>query len=138
MDKSEKTKITTKTGRIKKTYECKLCNYFTTKKTDYFRHLKRKKHLKNVEKRKKEEETEISFSVSSKIEKNPKNLGITFCVCQKTFKTASGMWKHKQKCEMWKAYTESKISKKVFSLFLGSPCRETPKTAIKKNKKKRR
>ena len=113
MEKNEKTKITTKTGRIKKTYECKYCNYFTTKKTDYFRHLKRKKHLKNVEKRKKEEETEISFSVSSKIEKNPKNLGITFCVCQKTFKTVSGMWKHKQKCEMWKAYTESKISKKV-------------------------
>ena len=113
MEKNEKTKITTKTGRIKKTYECKYCNYFTTKKTDYFRHLKRKKHLKNVEKRKKEEETEISFSVSSKIEKNPKNLGVTFCVCQKTFKTASGMWKHKQKCEMWKAYTESKISKKV-------------------------
>ena len=113
MDKSEKTKITTKTGRIKKTYECIYCNYFTTKKTDYFRHLKRKKHLKNIEKRKKKEETEISFSVSSKIEKNPKNLGTTFCVCQKTFKTASGMWKHKQKCEMWKAYTESKISKNV-------------------------
>ena len=53
MKKNEKTKITTKTGRIKKTYECKYCNYFTTKKTDYFRHLKRKKHLKNVEKRKK-------------------------------------------------------------------------------------
>ena len=45
MKKNEKTKITTKTGRIKKTYECKYCNYFTTKKTDYFRHLKRKKHL---------------------------------------------------------------------------------------------
>ena len=135
MEKNEKTKITTKTGRIKKTYECKYCNYFTTKKTDYFRHLKRKKHLKNVEKRKKEEETEISFSVSSKIEKNPKNLGITFCVCQKTFKTASGMWKHKQKCEMWKAYTESKISKKVSKKTqkvptISAPSKTEPKLSV--------
>ena len=112
MNKTEKTKITTKTGRVKKTYECKLCNYFTTNKTDYFRHLKRKKHLKNVEKRKKEEEMEIQFNAISKPDKKPQNLGVTFCVCQKTFKTASGMWKHKQKCEMWKAYAESKSSKK--------------------------
>ena len=47
MNKTEKTQIITKTGRIKKSYECKYCNYFTTNKTDYFRHLKRKKHLKN-------------------------------------------------------------------------------------------
>ena len=113
MNKTEKTQIITKTGRIKKSYECKYCNYFTTKKTDYFRHLKRKKHLKNVEKRKKEEEMEIQFNAISKNEKKPQNLGVTFCVCQKTFKTTSGMWKHKQKCEMWKAYSESKISKKV-------------------------
>ena len=99
MNKTEKTQIITKTGRIKKSYECKYCNYFTTNKTDYFRHLKRKKHLKNVEKRKKEEEMEIQFNAISKIEKKPQNLGVTFCVCQKTFKTTSGMWKHKQKCE---------------------------------------
>ena len=111
MNKTEKTQIITKTGRIKKTYECKLCNYFTTKKTDYFRHLKRKKHLKNVEKRKKEQEMETAFNATSKTAKNPKNLGITFCICQKTFKTSGGMWKHKQKCEMWKVYTESKTSK---------------------------
>ena len=30
---------------------------------------------------------------------------------------------------------DQKISQKVFSLFLGSPCRETPKNAIKKKKK---
>ena len=113
MDKTEKTQITTKTGRIKKTYECKYCNYLTSNKTDYFRHLKRKKHLKNVEKRKKEQEMETAFNATSKTAKNPKNLGITFCICQKTFKTSGGMWKHKQKCEMWKAYTESKTSKKT-------------------------
>ena len=33
---------------------------------------------------------------------------------------------------------DQKISKKVFSLFLGSPCRETPKNAIKKIKKRKR
>ena len=135
MNKTEKTQIITKTGRIKKTYECKLCNYFTSKKTDYFRHLKRKKHLKNVEKRKKEEEMEISFSETSKIEKNPKNLGVTFCVCQKTFKTVSGMWKHKQKCEMWKAYTESKISKKVSKKTqkvptISAPSKTEPKLSV--------
>ena len=135
MNKTEKTQIITKTGRIKKTYECKYCNYFTTNKTDYFRHLKRKKHLKNVEKRKKEEEMEIQFNAISKIEKKPQNLGVTFCVCQKTFKTTSGMWKHKQKCEMWKAYSESKISKKVSKKTkkvptISAPSKTEPKLSV--------
>ena len=96
MDKSEKTKITTKTGRIKKTYECIYCNYFTTKKTDYFRHLKRKKHLNNVEKTQK--------NLKNGNEKKPtikkrKTLGVDFCVCGKHFKTTSGIWKHKKKCD---------------------------------------
>ena len=135
MNKTEKTQITTKTGRIKKTYECKYCNYFTSNKTDYFRHLKRKKHLKNVEKRKKEEEMEIQFNAISKNEKKPQNLGVTFCVCQKTFKTASGMWKHKQKCEMWKAYSESKISKKVSKKTkkvptISAPSKTEPKLSV--------
>ena len=135
MNKTEKTQITTKTGRIKKTYECKFCNYFTTNKTDYFRHLKRKKHLKNVEKRKKEEEMEIQFNAISKNEKKPQNLGVTFCVCQKTFKTVSGMWKHKQKCEMWKAYAESKISKKTSKKTkkfptISAPSKTEPKLSV--------
>ena len=135
MNKTEKTQIITKTGRIKKSYECKYCNYFTTNKTDYFRHLKRKKHLKNVEKRKKEEEMEIQFNAISKNEKKPQNLGVTFCVCQKTFKTTSGMWKHKQKCEMWKAYSESKSSKKISKKTkkvptISAPSKTEPKLSV--------
>ena len=105
MNKTEKTQIITKTGRIKKSYECKYCNYFTTNKTDYFRHLKRKKHLNNVEKTQKklkngnEKKTTI---------KKRKTLGVDFCVCGKHFKTTSGIWKHKKKCDYWKAYESGK------------------------------
>ena len=69
MKKTEKTEKKNKTGKSKVKYSCESCHYITSNKTDYFRHLKRKKHLKNVEKRKKEEEMEISFSETSKIEK---------------------------------------------------------------------
>ena len=46
MQKNEKTTKNNKTGKKKINYECKICNLNTSKKTDYFRHLKRKKHLK--------------------------------------------------------------------------------------------
>ena len=113
MHKTEKTQIFTKTGRIKKQYECVCCDFNTSNKTDYFRHLKTKKHLKNKKNEQKTENLETQKNVCSPSELKPQNLGITFCICQRQFKTKSGMWKHKQKCEMWQSYTESKVSKKV-------------------------
>ena len=120
MEETKKTNKISKTMKEKIKYECKLCNFNTCKKTDYFRHLKTKKHLKNSnnpKKRKKTEKMETQKNEISKNEKNElkaRNLGITFCICQRQFKTKSGMWKHKKKCSMWKAYSEPTVSKKCF------------------------
>ena len=58
MKKTEKTQIKNKTGRKKVKYSCESCYYFTSNKTDYFRHLKTKKHLK---KNTRKQKTQISF-----------------------------------------------------------------------------
>ena len=93
MNKTEKTQIITKTGRKKKIYYCKLCNYVSSNKTDYFRHLKRKKHKKNAELN----AVEIKYgNKKNVIQKKRKILGLDFCVCQRHFKTKSGIWKHKK------------------------------------------
>jgi len=79
-----------KTKKTKKNYECKNCNYITTKTTDYDRHLKTNKHVSNVTK-----------SVSKKFvfcAKNEKK-NIKKCVCGREFKTRGGLWKHKKVCD---------------------------------------
>ena len=105
MQKTEKTQIVKKPGRKKKLYECKVCDYFTCNKTDYFRHLQRKKHKKNVELN----AIEIKYgNKKNAIQKKRKILGVDFCICQRHFKTKSGIWKHKKTCENWQVYISSK------------------------------
>ena len=61
-------------------FECKKCNYITSSKKDYNKHLLTAKHKKEI-------------NGNDWKSKNP------VCkICEKTFKTASGLWKHEQKC----------------------------------------
>ena len=50
---------------------CKMCKYNTNNKSNFNRHLKSKKHIKNCE---------------------------NVCECGKLYKTRSGLWKHKKIC----------------------------------------
>ena len=52
-------------------YLCKICEYKTNNKSNFNRHLKSKKHIKN---------SEIA------------------CECGKIYKTQNGLWKHKKIC----------------------------------------
>ena len=85
MSKTKKLQKTPIFKKTKKTYACEICDFHTSKKTDYFRHLTTKKHKKKE---------------NSKNEKNKKNekKRTLLCDCGREFKTRSGLWKHKKKC----------------------------------------
>ena len=108
MEETKKTNNITKRGKLKKYYECVYCDFNTCKKTDYFRHLDTKKHLKNKDKSKKNEKKGNIKNTKELNLKKRKVLGTDFCVCGKHFKTKSGIWKHKKKCEYWRAYESGK------------------------------
>lgn len=61
-----------------KKYNCKSCNFYTSKKTDYDRHLKTLKHKKKC---------------------NKSGVKLNFvCDCGKSYSSRGGLWKHKKKC----------------------------------------
>jgi len=64
-------------------FSCNVCDFTTSNKKDYNRHLQTKKHIFNVSQ---------GFSIE-KTQKNPYE-----CNCGKTYKDNSGLWRHKKKC----------------------------------------
>jgi hypothetical protein len=71
-----------KSPEILKKYCCEMCDYYTSSKKDYDKHLLTSKHKKHTD---------------GSIEEYNKSLLHT-CVCGKVCKTHGGIWKHKQKC----------------------------------------
>jgi len=72
-------------------YNCEICDFKCCYISDWKRHLSTSKHLVSKD--------------GNKMEKNGKKLGekiINNChscdICKKTYKSISGLWKHKQKC----------------------------------------
>jgi len=76
------TEITQKNEII---YECKFCDFITSKKTDYNRHNLTQKHKNNT----------------STTDNNEKNEKTYFCGnCFKSFNDRAGLWRHKNKCNI--------------------------------------
>ena len=74
------TKITKKPEKnIKKIYTCDVCQFITSKKLDYNRHIVTNKHV-------------------SKSSGNKKNSRYSCDFCNKQYKNRTGLWKHKQIC----------------------------------------
>ena len=71
-----------KYGKKKPEYKCEKCNYKTSVKRDYNRHLQTKKHLRKMDK-----------SIVKK-----KDVEFMCKICKKIYKTHGGLWKHRQKC----------------------------------------
>ena len=111
MQETKKTNNITKRGKLKKYYECVYCDFNTCKKTDYFRHLDTKKHLKNKDKSKKNEKKGNIKNTKELNLKKRKVLGTDFCVCGKHFKTKSGIWKHKKNVNIGGHMSLVKVSK---------------------------
>jgi hypothetical protein len=75
-----------------KSFECKICCYNTTRKSQFDRHTQTTKHKFNTEKNNKD-----TFLVP-KVPKVPKTESIFSCIdCKKEYKYASGLWRHSKK-----------------------------------------
>ena len=72
-----------KTHPNKKQYYCEACKFICNNKKDYNRHLKTKKHERNT---------------NNDIVEEIKNIHVC-SICDKSYKTESGLWKHQQKCK---------------------------------------
>jgi hypothetical protein len=69
---------------LKNNFVCKCCDYKTTNKKDFNKHLSTDKHNKRDK--------------STKFNETPPNPKLFDCKCGKAYKERSGLWRHKQKC----------------------------------------
>ena len=78
-------------AKVAKKYTCEKCNYSTFKKNDFNKHILTLKHKKlHMEIFEEEKEEEKKEKKDEKI----------FCkICDRAFKTNSGLWKHNQICK---------------------------------------
>jgi hypothetical protein len=67
-------------------YKCQLCDYYTSNKKDFNKHILTLKHKKN------------KYGSNLEVEEANKSQSFS-CECSKKFITHSGLWKHKQKCK---------------------------------------
>jgi hypothetical protein len=71
--------------KIPQKFNCISCDYFTSNKKDYKKHISTLKHQSQCH--------------GNNLEKNGNKKSPNFlCECNKSFITYSGLWKHKQKC----------------------------------------
>ena len=69
-------------------YKCITCDYITSRKSDYVKHMSTDKHLRQ------QKATKDSQKLSTKI---PDELSSYDCECGKNYKNRSSLWKHKKK-----------------------------------------
>ncbi len=76
---------TKKTQKNSLTYCCETCDFNSSNKNDYNRHIETKKHFSN-----------ISQHLST--ENTPKNPKLICENCNREYKERTGLWRHKKKC----------------------------------------
>lgn len=81
-------------------YECTLCDYLTSNKKDYRKHLSTRKHSDSVA---------GNVWTSSGNPQNPHTTKL-ICECSREYKTLSGLWKHKKNCCFIQNNYDDKIS----------------------------
>ena len=79
-------------------FNCKFCNYYSSKKCNYDKHISTAKHKKAT----------LATKLSSKSSKVASE--ICYCdTCDKKYLNRSGLWRHKKKCYENKNYMNSEI-----------------------------
>jgi len=86
-------------SKSSKIFQCKKCNYTTTRKSQYTRHISTAKHQKQANN---------NASTTLLVPKVPEHYSCEFC--EKTFKDRAGVWRHKKSCKLIIASTENNIS----------------------------
>ena len=102
-----------------KKYICENCNYYTSRKSQYFRHLDTNKHYKNVHKNN-EESTKVLNNFT--------------CICKNTYLYKSGLYKHKKKCAMLNN-SKKKISSEELFLSILKDNQDFKQMLIEQNSK---
>ena len=83
-----------KSVKIRKEYFCNNCNYKTSDKKDYNKHLLTTKHKNNMF-------IDISLTcLEKKSEKSENKNNMFFCKCGKNYKSRQGFYLHKKKCTL--------------------------------------
>ena len=107
MSKTEKTEKRITKKKVKVEYECKICDFITSNKTDFVRHTKTRKHIKRKSR---------GNTFPKTLEKNAN--GVFFnkiiCKCGRNFKTRSGLWKHKRICKYHNLISKETNVSKMF------------------------
>ena len=70
-----------------KKFICLDCDYSTSRSSQHERHVLTDKHLKRC----------LSTEINEKV---PKSSDVFECLCGKSYKERSGLWRHKQKCSV--------------------------------------
>lgn len=102
--------LTEKSQKQKKDYLCDCCDYNTSNKFDYEKHILTLKHKNNF--------SAMNGNLLS--QKSPKNTNDTFkCqFCSKSYKDNSGLWRHKKKCYQKTQINQNNTSDKELIMML--------------------
>lgn len=83
-----------KIAKNRKKYSCQCCDYITSNKFDYTKHINTEKHQNTIESTK---INSLSTDLSQKSQKN------TYCCeCGSLYKDRSGLWRHRKVCDIYK------------------------------------
>jgi hypothetical protein len=74
---------TEKVQKVPTKFSCDLCDYFTSRRSQYERHLNTSKHIKMSNFNKMEPKSSSEYTCSN---------------CDKVYKDRSGLWKHNKTC----------------------------------------
>ena len=111
MDKMDNTKKCRDTIKNASIFHCELCNFTSSKESNYQKHLSTRKHKriildnknakKNAKNAKKNAKTfDYTIDVTTPPD-HPINISTAFiCLCGKSYKYQSGLCKHKHKCKI--------------------------------------
>jgi hypothetical protein len=95
-----------KSQKNRKNFECKICDYITSNKYDFQKHIKTSKHKIN-------ELSIKSINLSMDLSQKSQEKKFQCQNCNKKYKDASGLWRHKQRCVYEeKIYTKEEIDYK--------------------------
>ena len=94
-----------KSQKVAMKYECKCCHYYTSRSTDFNKHLATDKH------RKRQMDSKVATMDSEKSQTYQ-------CICKNIYKYESGYYKHKKKCIAAVDKSEQEPSEKELILLL--------------------
>ena len=105
-------------------YCCSICDYTTSKKFNYSKHMSTSKHTKSV----------IGNQKVANVDKNVANVANYSCnTCGSKFVTNSGLWKHNQKCKIIVQQIETNANTNADDLDVSLTDKEVIKMLIKEN-----